>query len=185
MFSDHIFLCDNETFLNEYSVCTYLDIKRNFLQSFTGIFSEFFSTYYIQLNNLKINNKRQTDYVNFKRTLLYPQFFQKKKEKNWLNPIPTGHGRNQPIYERHVTKSGRNRVKIKGLEFSNRTWGPHFQGSSHPEEQKYGIPKKQNQACFTVKLITFEHKENLLNVWFHNFQFQIKRYSLNPYIGSN
>ena len=29
----------------------------------------------------------------------------------WVNPIPTGHGRNQPIYERHVTKSGRNRVK--------------------------------------------------------------------------
>ena len=28
-----------------------------------------------------------------------------------VNPIPTGHGRNQPIYERHVTKSGRNRVK--------------------------------------------------------------------------
>ena len=28
-----------------------------------------------------------------------------------INPIPTGHGRNQPIYERHVTKSGRNRVK--------------------------------------------------------------------------
>ena len=28
-----------------------------------------------------------------------------------FNPIPTGHGRNQPIYERHVTKSGRNRVK--------------------------------------------------------------------------
>ena len=29
-----------------------------------------------------------------------------------LNPIPTGHGRNQPIYERHVTKSGRNRVNL-------------------------------------------------------------------------
>ena len=29
-----------------------------------------------------------------------------------FNPIPTGHGRNQPIYERHVTKSGRNRVKL-------------------------------------------------------------------------
>ena len=30
-----------------------------------------------------------------------------------VNPIPTGHGqgRNQPLYERHVTKSGRNRVK--------------------------------------------------------------------------
>ena len=28
-----------------------------------------------------------------------------------FNPIPTDHRRNQPIYERHVTKSGRNRVK--------------------------------------------------------------------------
>ena len=28
-----------------------------------------------------------------------------------LNPIPTGHGRNQPIYECQVTTSGRNRVK--------------------------------------------------------------------------
>ena len=27
-----------------------------------------------------------------------------------LNPIPTSQGRNQPLYERHVTKSGRNRV---------------------------------------------------------------------------
>ena len=31
-----------------------------------------------------------------------------------LNPIPTGHGRNQLIYERHVTKSGRDRVKGPG-----------------------------------------------------------------------
>ena len=30
-----------------------------------------------------------------------------------FNPIPTGQGRNQPLYERHVTKSGRNRVKLK------------------------------------------------------------------------
>ena len=29
----------------------------------------------------------------------------------FVNPIPTGYGRNQPIYERHVTESGRNRVK--------------------------------------------------------------------------
>ena len=28
-----------------------------------------------------------------------------------INPIPTSHGRNQPIYERHVTTTGRNRVK--------------------------------------------------------------------------
>jgi hypothetical protein len=27
-----------------------------------------------------------------------------------FNPIPTGHGRNQPIYECHVTTAGRNRV---------------------------------------------------------------------------
>ena len=41
----------------------------------------------------------------------------KKKDKQWLhaieiwfNPIPTGQGRNPPLYEHHVTKSGRNRV---------------------------------------------------------------------------
>ena len=28
-----------------------------------------------------------------------------------FNPIPTGHGRNQLIYELHVTTAGRNRVK--------------------------------------------------------------------------
>ena len=36
---------------------------------------------------------------------------QKNILQDLFNPIPTGHGRNQPIYERHVTKSGRNRVK--------------------------------------------------------------------------
>ena len=33
------------------------------------------------------------------------------KLQSSLNPIPTSQGRNQPLYERHVTKSGRNRVK--------------------------------------------------------------------------
>ena len=28
-----------------------------------------------------------------------------------FNPIPTSQGRNQPLYECHVTKPGRNRVK--------------------------------------------------------------------------
>ena len=28
-----------------------------------------------------------------------------------VNPIPTGQGRNQPLYERHVTKVGQNKVK--------------------------------------------------------------------------
>ena len=45
--------------------------------------------------------------------LLFGVFnFPKKMQKFAFNPIPTGHGRNQPIYERHVTKSGRNRVNI-------------------------------------------------------------------------
>ena len=35
-----------------------------------------------------------------------------------LNPIPTREGRNQPLYERHVTKSGRNRVKCKGVQLA-------------------------------------------------------------------
>ena len=29
-----------------------------------------------------------------------------------FNPIPTGHGWNQPTYERHVITAGRNRVKM-------------------------------------------------------------------------
>ena len=33
-----------------------------------------------------------------------------------LNPIPTSQGRNQPLYERHVTKPGRNRVKVTFCE---------------------------------------------------------------------
>ena len=36
-----------------------------------------------------------------------------------FNPIPTGHGRNQPTYERHVTTAGRNRVKKEGIFFLN------------------------------------------------------------------
>ena len=39
------------------------------------------------------------DSENFATTVLFP-----------FNPIPTGQGQNKPLYERHVTKSGRNRV---------------------------------------------------------------------------
>ena len=39
---------------------------------------------------------------------------------NHVNPIPTGQGRNQPLYERHVTKSGRNRVKYLICTRSNK-----------------------------------------------------------------
>jgi hypothetical protein len=34
----------------------------------------------------------------------------KSKFLGVFNPIPTGHERNQPIYECHVTTDGRNRV---------------------------------------------------------------------------
>ena len=51
-----------------------------------------------------------------------------------FNPIPTGHGRNQPIYECHLTTAGRNRVNIthkkyvvhlapSDLKLSLRQWG--------------------------------------------------------------
>ena len=39
--------------------------------------------------------------------------------RDTLNPIPTGHGLNQPIYSYHVTQAGRNRVKdvfIEGID---------------------------------------------------------------------
>ena len=34
-----------------------------------------------------------------------------ERQREWVNPIPTGQGGNQPLYQRHVTKSGRNMVK--------------------------------------------------------------------------
>ena len=37
--------------------------------------------------------------------------YMKPKMLLFLNPIPTSQGWNQPLYERHVTKSSRNRVK--------------------------------------------------------------------------
>ena len=58
---------------------------------------------------LMYNNK-----INLK---CFDTFLIKKTE---YNPISTGHGRNQPIYECHVTIAGRNRVKngnfFKGLQ---------------------------------------------------------------------
>ena len=34
-----------------------------------------------------------------------------ERKNPWFNPIPTSQGQNQPLYEQHETKSGRNRVK--------------------------------------------------------------------------
>ena len=41
------------------------------------------------------------------------EHFQIKWGGDYFNPIPTGQGRNQLLYERHVTKSGRNRVTVQ------------------------------------------------------------------------
>ena len=38
-----------------------------------------------------------------------------------VNPIPTGHGRNQPTYQCHVNTAGRNRVKPLEFVVSNLT----------------------------------------------------------------
>ena len=54
-----------------------------------------------------------------------------------VNPIPTGHGRNQPIYERHVTKSGRNRVK--GVTHAH--LGPIW-NHSKPSDGPYNSPNE-------------------------------------------
>ena len=50
-----------------------------------------------------------------------------------LNPILTGHGRNPPIYELHVTSAGRNRVRIgPSAAFDHRT-GQHK--GRYPEKE--------------------------------------------------
>jgi hypothetical protein len=46
--------------------------------------------------------------------------YKKLKLQVSFNPIPTSQGRNQPLYERHVTKSGRNRVKTVVDKFIKR-----------------------------------------------------------------
>ena len=57
------------------------------------------STMYRLLNEESVNENR-----------LLTKIFQ-------LNPIPTGHGPNQPIYDHHVTTAGWNRVKLALIEF--------------------------------------------------------------------
>ena len=44
-------------------------------------------------------------------------FYLGTENTSWVNPIPTGQGRNQPLYECHVTKSGRNRGKLQSFLF--------------------------------------------------------------------
>ena len=70
---------------------------------------------YDQLEKSKQKQTRLTQICNFFYDIytkivvlqLFPDFL-----LYVVNPIPTGHGRNKPIYERQVTKSGRNRVKF-------------------------------------------------------------------------
>ena len=69
-----------------------------------------------------------------------------------LNPIPTGHGQNQPIYEHQVTKSGRNRVKLleRGY-FNSRLFNPRLFNPelSNPMVQK--LVEKSEVGKFMVQ----------------------------------
>ena len=60
----------------------------------------------------------------FKTSKWIPDFGQKLNN----NPIPTSQGQNQPLYERHMTKSGRNRVK------------PSITVKMFTVAQKYSVP---------------------------------------------
>ena len=53
-------------------------------------------------------------------TLCVKMGFYEDKMQNEVNPIPTCQRRNQPLYERHVTKSGKNRVKRILVNFKSR-----------------------------------------------------------------
>ena len=46
--------------------------------------------------------------------------------RDTVNPIPTGHGLNQPIYSYHVTQAGRNRVKSVNSNFTLSVPSPKF-----------------------------------------------------------
>ena len=67
---------------------------------------------YIQFTKEKLPffNIQQLIYVCYTKISRFQNKSQVMQSRGF-NPIPTGHGQNQPIYERHVTKSGRNRVK--------------------------------------------------------------------------
>ena len=76
----------------------------NVCYSFTLIYSGSFQ-YTIDglLNNLVLTLADMILLLTSKRIKIF--------EWIYFNPISTNQGRNQPLYERHVTKSGRNRAK--------------------------------------------------------------------------
>ena len=52
-------------------------------------------------------------FFGYLKTPLFGEWLKGQNPREWVNPIPTGQGRDQPLYECHVTKSGRNRVKYE------------------------------------------------------------------------
>ena len=78
-------------------------------------------------------------------------------------PIPTGQGRNQPLYEHHVIKSGRNRVD---------RWIDHSMTFSWCSASKEGFKSKKNQSPFRVQKIYF-HEIILAKILAHHFELQL------------
>ena len=60
-----------------------------------------------------------------------------------LNPIPTGQGRNQSLYERHVTKSGQNRKLL--YSFKRRNAGVTKNDMMDPFASIIGLGRKKAQ----------------------------------------
>jgi hypothetical protein len=58
--------------------------------------------------SLKIKKLLNTSYLTDSNIMITLKL--ESRQNVCFNPIPTGHGRNQPIYECHVTKAGRNRL---------------------------------------------------------------------------
>ena len=72
---------------------------------FRTLFSCFRTSFHILERPILIQNTLKN--VNFQKLFRHNMYLH---SNDLLNPIPTGHGRNQPIYECHVTTAGRNRV---------------------------------------------------------------------------
>ena len=63
-----------------------------------------------QLNNWYL--RTSVDFTEYDFKIAVSPF---KTDVSAFNPIPTGHGRNQPMYECHMTTAGRNRVNTLHL----------------------------------------------------------------------
>ena len=98
------------TFSSKYSTAKEYEVENN---------KQFSNDTHDKMSCRYVNNQDRIGSLNHYLETKAEGFFFDKKMKipsvfplylTPVNPIPTGQGRNQPLYERHVAKSGRNRV---------------------------------------------------------------------------